>query len=272
MKSVISQYVTQSSFFRKVMLMAVVCISIIALTSCHGIFDDIYDQPQTEPTAVKGQIVVDATSWTDWYYINLKQLQQLAEAGDEAALLKAQTEHEAWPIPMTLTGENDGHSGQYLYWFDVLGAGIENNEFRSFTPCDAQPEPDEWSFAIHRNNVRTNGGAVLKTKYTSIDELPETSEAFKNGEFSADEWSEKEVWDDQSQMLMGLVPSQGININTTLSSWLTFRFNIPPDYIPDNHVFILRLNDGTYAALQLANYLSPTGKKCWLTINYKYPY
>ena len=103
-------------------------------------------------------------------------------------------------------------------------------------------------------------------------QLPQSSEAFKNETFGADEWTEKEVWDNQNKMLLGLVPSQGININTVLSSWLEFKFNIPPDYIPDSHVFILRLKDGTYAALQLANYLSPAGKKCWLTINYKYPY
>ena len=85
------------------------------LTSCTGIFDDIYDEPRKELVPAKGQVVVDATSWTDWYYIDLKQLQQLTEAGDDDALLKAQTEHKSWPIPMTLTGESDGHSGQYLY-------------------------------------------------------------------------------------------------------------------------------------------------------------
>ena len=251
---------------------SLVGICAIGLTSCTGIFDDIYDQPQNELPPAKGQLIVDATSWTNWYYIDLKHLQQLTEAGDDEALLKAQTEHKAWPIPMTLTGEGDGHSGQYLYWFDVLGEGIDHNEFRSYTPCDAQPEPAEWTFAVHRNNVRTNGGAVFKTQYTSLDQLPQTSDAFKNETFVADEWSEKEVWDNKDQMLLGLVPSQGININTVLSSWLGFRFNIPPDYIPDSHVFILRLKDGTYAALQLADYLSPAGKKCWLTINYKYPY
>lgn len=47
---------------------------------------------------------------------------------------------------------------------------------------------------------------------------------------------------------------------------------MPPDYIPNKHVFILRLADGTYAALQLADFISPEGKKCFLTINYKYPY
>ena len=47
---------------------------------------------------------------------------------------------------------------------------------------------------------------------------------------------------------------------------------MPPAFSLNNHVFILRLKDGTYAALQLENYQSSTGKKCWLTINYKYPY
>ena len=47
---------------------------------------------------------------------------------------------------------------------------------------------------------------------------------------------------------------------------------MPPSFSLNNHVFILRLKDGTYAAIQLENYLSPKGVKCWMTINYKYPY
>ena len=90
--------------------------------------------------------------------------------------------------------------------------------------------------------------------------------------FRSDEWSENEVWSSKEQMLLSLVPSQGININKVLSSWLAFKFNVPPDYIPNKHVFILRLADGTYAALQLTDFISPEGKKCFLTINYKYPY
>lgn len=126
--------------FAHALSVTLACLGMFVLTSCTGIFDDIYDEPQKEVVPAKGQVVVDATSWTDWYYIDLKQLQQLTEAGDDDALLKAQTEHEPWSIPMTLTGESDGHSGQYLYWFDVLGSGIDNNEFRNYTPCDAQPE------------------------------------------------------------------------------------------------------------------------------------
>ena len=125
---------------------------------------------------------------------------------------------------------------------------------------------------MHRNNVRTNGGAVYETQYTSFDQLPASSTEFANKEFAADEWSENEVWSSQEQMLLSLVPSQGIDVNKVLSSWLEFKFNVPPDYILNKHVFILRLADGTYAALQLADFISPEGKKCYLTINYKYPY
>ncbi len=36
-----------------------------------------------------------------------------------------------------------------------------------------------------------------------MDQLPETSEAFHNKQFTEDEWSENEVWDSQEQMLLG---------------------------------------------------------------------
>lgn len=251
---------------------SIVGLCAVLLTACNGIFDDIYDKPETV-TPTKGQIIVDATSWTDWYYVDLPMLQRLSSQGDDEALLKAQTEFKAYPIPMKLTGTDDGKTGQYMYWFDVFGEGITKNEFREFTPTDAQDEPEEWTFAVHRNNVRTNGGEVYETTCNSMDELPPTSEQFANMKFIADEWSENEVWDSQEQMLLGYVPSQGIKINKLLSSWLTLKIPpMPPAFSKNSHVFILRLKDGTYAALQLADYLSPNGTKCWLTINYKYPY
>lgn len=262
-------------------------VGIIMLTSCNGLFDDIYDHPQPIVPA-KGQLVIDATSWTDWYYVDLNRLHQLTVDGDEQALLKAQTEFEPYPIPMDATGDRvdkptaDGSgstatqgkkAGQYMYWFDVFGAGFKHNTFSYFTPTAKQTAPADWTIAVHRNNVRTNGGAVLETTYTSMDQLPPSSEAFSNMTFTPDEWTENEVWDSQEQMLLGYVPSQGIELNRVLSSWLSMEIPpMPPSFSMNNHVFILRLNDGTHAALQLENYLSPKGTKCYLTINYKYPY
>lgn len=114
---------------KNLLKMAVVGMNIIMLTACNGIFDDIYDQPK-EIVPAKGQMVINATSWTDWYYVDLNELHQLTINGDEEALLKAQTEFTAYPIPMEPTGDKvttpvtDKKTGQYMYWFDVFGAGI----------------------------------------------------------------------------------------------------------------------------------------------------
>lgn len=259
-------------------------VGMLMLTACNGIFDGLYDEPQAVVPA-EGQLMVDASSWTDWYYIDLNRLRQLAEEGDSAALLKAQTEFAAYPIPMEATGDTDateeGHAaatqgqkaGQYMYWFDVFGQGVKNNTFTHYTPTAAQTAPDDWTIAVHRNNVRTNGGAALETTYTSMDQLPATSSTFHDKTFTEDEWSENEVWDNQERMLQSYVPSQGIAVNKVISSWLALDIPpMPPAFTHNNHVFILRLKDGTYAALQLANYRSPNGTACHLTINYKYPY
>lgn len=253
--------------------------SLLMLTSCNGMFDGIYDDPEQPSTVAAGELLVDATSWTDWYYIDLDSILTLTDANDEVALQKALTTFTAYPIPMDATGsattaaQQGEKSGQYMYWFDVFGEGIKKNEYRSFTPTAAQPEPASWSFAVHRNNVRTNGGAVYKTTYTDMDAIPESSDAFKNAVFTEDTWTENAVWDDQSQMLNCFVPSQGIRINTVLSSWLSMDIPpVPPLFTMDSSVFILRLKNGKYAALQLKDYMSAKGVKCWLTIKYKYPY
>ena len=106
-----------------------------------------------------------------------------------------------------------------------------------------------------------------------MDQLPKQSSDFSGGDFKPDEWSETDVWVDQSRMLQSLVGNQGIKINKVLSSWLTVNIPpIPPDFTSNNHVFLIRFKDGHYAAVQLENYMNSEGTKCWLTINYKYPY
>ena len=155
----------------------------------------------------------------------------------------------------------------------MFGIGITNNEFRSFAPTARQDEPASWSIAVHRNNVRTNGGAAYETNYTSMDELPASSEYFRDAPFTEDKWNEKDVWTIQDQMLQGLIGNQGIEVNPVLSSWLKVELPpLPPAFILNSHVFIIRLQDGTFAAIQLKNYQNAAGKKCCLTINYKYPY
>ena len=250
-------------------LLCVISASLLLLTSCNGIFDDIYDVP----TPTEGSFHVDASSWKTWSYIDLPAV---CDSLRRNPAFDASASITTVAIPTTAEGDMEtvnGHQkcGQYTYWYDVFGEGITKSEFRSFVPTAAQPDPEHWTIAFHRDNVRTNGCGVYETHYTSFDELP-PSDTFRDLTFTPDEWSENDVWDDQSTLMKCLVPSQGIMINKVLSSWLVMSLPpIPPSFAHNDHVFILRLKDGTYGALRLANYVSPQGVKCNLTIEYKYP-
>lgn len=246
--------------------LAVFALLLSTLSACHGILDDLYDEPSEDMTLEEGQLYVDASSWTDWYYIDLNAVKD--------GFVKREIPTDALDDSASPLSESSGEvPGLYTYWYDVFVVGISKYEFRSFTPTAPQEDPESWHIAVHRNNVRTNGGAAYETTFTSMAELPESSEAFADATFTPDTWNELDVWTVRSQMLQGLIGNQGININPVLSSWLKVSLPpIPPAFTLNNHVFIVRFDDGTYAALQLANYISTKGTKCCLTINYKYPY
>lgn len=248
--------------------------------SCNGLFSSVYDDADDNKTeTTESQIIMDASSWQNWYYISFDSLEALREQGDMAKLKYAQTHFKPYPIPMTPTGDKtashpaQGTTGLYTYWYDIFGQGLSKNKFRAFAPTATQAEPDHWDLAIHYADARTNGGAVLKTSYTSIDDLPASSADFSGTEFTPDEWSESDVWADQTEQLNKILGCQGININKVLSSWLQVEMkSLPPLFTLDSHVFLIRLKSGRYAAVQLKNYMDANGDKGILTINYKYPY
>lgn len=250
--------------------------AILSLSACKDVFDNLYDDPVEDMPTTQNQLYVDASSWTDWYYIDLNAVRDSITRDAHYVPTKAWKKY-AIPTKETALSEepsNNNHpTGIYTYWYDVFGEGMSNYQYQSFQPTEPQPEPEHWSFAVHRNNVRTNGGKVLKTSYTLMEQLPSSSEAFKDSIFTADEWNERDVWTVQSQMLQGSIGNQGIAINSVLSSWLKVNIPpMPPTYTLNNNVFIVRFSDGTCAALQLANYMNEKGTKCCLSINYKYPY
>lgn len=244
--------------------------SIISLQSCTGILSSVYDEPEeAQRHSVAGQLYLDASDWTKWHYINLKELTQTLTVNPDYDMDSA---WQTFDIPMEETPNSGAKWGIYTYWYDVFGAGISVNDFRSFYPTAKQPEPADWTIAIHRNNVRTNGCKVAATNFSTFDEIPADKTFLNALIFEADEWSETDVWCEQSQMLLGLIGNQGIDINQVLSSWLKVDIPpIPPAFTLNSDVFLLQLPDNTYAALQLENYQSTTGTKCVLTINYKYP-
>ena len=269
--------------FKTTKALLLLSLSMLLMTACEGVMGGIYDEPTTEVKVAEGQLYIDASSWTEWYYIDLKALAQAAATGDSATIDSLQTHFPHYTVPQTLTGEWDGESRYSLHWFDIWGAGVEVDTLVSTIPADRQPEPDSWTLAIHRDNVRTNGCAAFETSYTSIDNLPSTSTLLMEEEaqrlgvgtlvFTEDTLSTSQIWVNSQQMLNCLVGCQVIGYNAVLSNWLRLKIPpMPPAFTHNANVFLLRLPDGSYAALQLANYKSPSGTNCCMTINYRYPY
>lgn len=267
------------------------------LTSCNGIDLGVYDNDkptqqdnpviETDTTpdedgtekevVVSGEIYIDASSWTDWYYVDLHDIhRQIVETG------RFSNTFPAYPIPLTATEDWDGKSGVFFHWYDVWGEGLSINRKSDETFYDMygvsdihtskQPEPQEWDFAIHRDNVRTNGGAAYETSSQSMASIP-SRDLFESLPFTEDSWNETDVWTIQDYSLTGNVGDQAISINTVLSTWLSFYLPpIPPAFTYNGNVFILRMKDGRYAALRLKDYVNrDTGVKCCMTIEFKYP-
>lgn len=222
---------------------------------------------------MQGQFYVDASDWKKWYYIDMEEVRD-SLANDST--YDAAHAIRVYDIPMDATGEvteQNGHQlpGQYMYWFDCWGEGLKNNRFSSFTPTAQQPEPEKWTIAIHRDNVRTNPETVIGVYESPLADINAvTATVYENATWTADEWTENAVWCDQSQMLLCYVPSQGIRINKLLSSWLELSIPpFPPSFTHNNHVFVLALRNGRHMALQLVDYISPRGVKCCMTVKYK---
>ena len=79
--------------FRPIFILAG-CAIMLMVTACNGIFDDIYDEaPASASVTTEGQLLVNASSWHDWYYVDFDSLQDFVERKDTVGLLKAQTSH-----------------------------------------------------------------------------------------------------------------------------------------------------------------------------------
>ena len=224
-------------------------------------FDGIYDEPVRDealqmgfnPTVQDGRytLILDARKYDEWIYLDLHRL----------AI-------ERHPIPATLTGEWDGKSVWARY--NVQGSRYTLLEERQ---VDTQAEPEQWDLALHHFDVRTNGGSVLQTGYTSVDALPQSAANFASEEFRPDEWTRHQCIVDFSGMFDYNIWYQASPVNLVLSDWVRMDFSTPPPkYEASRRVYLLRMQDGNVAALHMKSYMSEAGTKGILTIDVKYPY
>lgn len=257
--------------FAKLTAIPCVLTAVMSLTGCRGIFSGIYDEPPIDDnqTVASGELYIDASSWSEWHFIDLDSV---AARTENDPLYNPSSAWQTFPIPVEQTDRAEGKAGIYTYWYDVFGEGISKREFRDFYPTAPQKMPESWTFAVHRNNVMTNGCSVARTEFDSFDQLPEDTFELNSLTYTRDEWNESDVWVIQDRMLLGLIGCQGIEINEALSSWLAVEIPpIPPAFTLSSKVFILKTPEGELAALQLKNYQSAAGTKCVLSINYRYP-
>lgn len=197
------------------------------LSACNGLFSGIYDSPEeddtkeygflTECTATSaGTIYIDATSYTQWTYIDFHNSTTDTREIDEA-------------------------------------------------------EPDSWDLAIHRYDAKTNGGSVAETGSGTFQTLLDSGSATV-GEYVSDIWTTEKIITDMSTMMEGYLGYAESYYNEELSKWLFVDTStMPPIYTPSEKIYIVRMADGTKAAVYLENYMNTSAVKGYMTIRYIYP-
>ncbi len=134
--------------------------------------------------------------------------------------------------------------------------------------------PDNWDFAMHRYDVKTNGGGVMQTSFESIEQLESSMKQAPDDGWTEDVYSDESITVDMSHMMEGYLVYAPGHKNETAGQWLSVdTSNMPPSYNKSDKVFLYRFADGTCAAIQLKNYMSDDKymTKGWMTVQYKYP-
>lgn len=130
----------------------------------------------------------------------------------------------------------------------------------------SQGEPPLWDLALHRYDVKTNGGAAAESPY----DRPDLTGDIAALDFVCD--SDSQVVIDMSTMMDGYLGYAPSPVNPVLSRWLDVNTStMPPVYTLSNTVYILRLADGTAAALQFTGYTNDASAKGYVTMRYRYP-
>ncbi|MCD8297299.1 MAG: HmuY family protein [Prevotella sp.] len=162
----------------------------------------------------------------------------------------------------------------YTKWVYI---NLDNGEVTTLDYKDSLNIPEEWTFALHRYDCKTNGGSVMETTYTSLDDL---QTAIHGGVFTEPEETEMvsdtrgQIIIDMSHMLDLYIIYDDDSLNTEMTKWLDVNISyMPPIYTPSNKVYLLRLNDGRYVAVRFTGFSNPYyyDTKGYISFDYLYP-
>lgn len=141
--------------------------------------------------------------------------------------------------------------------------------FESGTPLALnvnEEAPAKWDIALHRENVKTNQGAALKSDAVSLSALSE----LPAGEFVSDVMTDSTLVVDISQMMQGILGYQESEINPVLNAWVK-RSGMPPAYAVNENVYVVRNKEGRYAKIKFSSYKNAEDKTGFATLSYIYP-
>ena len=136
----------------------------------------------------------------------------------------------------------------------------------------------EWHIAIHRYEIKTNGGSAYDTEATDMNAITTCPTGVT---FTADTYvaygtnDDLEVITDMTNMMSGSVGyASNPQLNIVLCGWVekTATGSMPPTlYTPTGHVYVVTFEDGGWAKL-LFSYAGNTtsGSSGYITWNYEY--
>ena len=205
---------------------------VLSFPSCHGILGDIYDHPTEESDSPYGFIETNPEKHSGKIFI-------------------------------------DVHSYTQWVYINFEDQEIYTKNIDKNTGKLTEAEPEIWDLAMHRYDSKTNNGSVLETSYSSLDALRNVGK-LPEGKFIPDVMGK--VTTDMSGMMDGVILYADSPINEELAKWLNVDTSqMPPIYTLSKKVYLLKTEEGKYAALYIPNYLNDEYDSGYLTIEYIYP-
>lgn len=213
-------------------ILLALCLAIL-LAGCKK--PEINGEDPQEETEIQ-TITVKAVNYNNWTYINL-------ETGEMQSL----RDFSAWN-----------------YW--------DEDSIVSTTPAQGSEAdiPMDWHIAIHRYDIRTNGGSVVNTGITDMESLAE----WPATGYEADTTLSNALCMDLTQMMDGIIGyAETSKINKVLTSTIirTPTNSMPPTiYSASKEVCVLKCKDGGLVKIQITDTYSDTGASGYVTLNYEW--
>ena len=143
---------------------------------------------------------------------------------------------------------------------------LENAEITSVKVGEAAPE--KWDFAVHRFDVKTNGGAGFETDFDDLSKVADI-QSVESLDFTADATVSDKIIVDMSGMMQGKVKYAEDSYNPCISKWMDMNMkNMPPEFNLSDKVYLLRTAEGKIYGLHFKNYVNKSNELGYLTIDY----